>query len=111
MAKPERHVFVCVQSRPPAHPKGSCAGKGSMDLFRAFQNAFEARKLWGRFALTNCGCLGPCETGPNVLVYPDGILYANVGENDIEAIIAEHLLAGQPVRRLYPPAEVWPNDP
>ncbi|MHB1230920.1 MAG: (2Fe-2S) ferredoxin domain-containing protein [Halothiobacillus sp.] len=109
MSKPERYVFVCVQSRPPGHPRGDCVAKGSIDLLRAFQNAFEARKLWGRFALTNCGCIGPCDLGPNVLVYPEGIMYTQVQVADIEAIIDEHLLGGVPVRRLYPAADVWSN--
>ncbi|AIP36804.1 ferredoxin, 2Fe-2S domain protein [Paraburkholderia xenovorans LB400] len=29
MARPERHVFVCTQNRPPQHPRGSCAGGGN----------------------------------------------------------------------------------
>ncbi|MEW5791729.1 MAG: (2Fe-2S) ferredoxin domain-containing protein [Pseudomonadota bacterium] len=110
MAKPERHLFVCAQSRPLGHPRGSCGAKGSVELFRAFQAAFEARQLWGRFALTSTGCLGPCDLGPSALVYPDGILYVGVGAEDINAIIEEHLEGGRPVRRLFPPPEVWPND-
>ena len=109
MSKPERHVFVCVQSRPPGHPKGSCGSQDAAELLRAFQNAFEARNLWGRFAVTQCGCLGPCSEGPNVLIYPEGILYAGVRQEDIDAIIEEHLLAGVPVTRLYPSPEAWSN--
>jgi (2Fe-2S) ferredoxin len=111
VSKPERHVFVCVQSRPPSHPKGSCGAQGSADLLRAFQDNFEARKLWGRFALTQCGCLGPCGEGPNVLVYPEGILYAGVRQEDIDVIIDEHLIGGTPVTRLYPTPEAWSNEP
>lgn len=109
MGKPERHVFVCVQSRPSGHPKGSCGSLGSADLLRAFQDAFEADKLWGRFAVTPCGCLGPCSEGPNVLIYPEGILYAGVRPEDVQAIIQEHLLAREPVTRLFASPEVWSN--
>jgi (2Fe-2S) ferredoxin len=110
MSKPERHVFICVQSRPAGHPKGSCGAQGSGELLRAFQDNFEARKLWGRFAVTQCGCLGPCSEGPNVLVYPEGILYAGVRQGDIDAIIDEHLIGGTPIVRLYPPEEAWSNE-
>ncbi len=104
MGKPQRHVFVCVQTRPPGHPRGSCSGTA---LLQGFQQAFEQRELWGRFGLTQSGCLGPCETGPNVLVYPEGVLYSGVTLEDIPEIIEGHLLGGVPVARLYPPPGVW----
>lgn len=110
MSKPERHVFVCVQSRPEGHPRGSCGEKGSLAIFQGFQQAFEAQKLWGRFLLTNCGCIGPCHAGPSVLVYPEGIMYTGVQISDIAVIVEEHLLGGMPVKRLFAEPEVWPND-
>ena len=33
MPKPERHVLVCLNSRPPDNPKGCCAQKGSEGLY------------------------------------------------------------------------------
>lgn len=107
MAKPEKHVFVCVQNRPPGHPRGSCAGRGSMQVFQAFQQQFEQRGLWERFAVTSCGCLGPCDQGANVLVYPEGVLYGAVSAEDVTAIIDGHLLAGQKVEKLAVPEPVW----
>lgn len=107
MSKPQRHIFVCAQARPPGHPRGSCSAGGAVPLLQAFQQAFEAQGLWGRFAITNSGCLGPCQLGPNVLVYPDGILYSQVQVSDVPAIIAEHLLGGTVVVRLQAPSDVW----
>jgi (2Fe-2S) ferredoxin len=108
MARPQKHVFVCVQSRPPGHPKGSCgAGRNSGALLQAFMAEFDQRGLWGRIALTSSGCLGPCELGPNVLVYPDGVLYSGVTAADVATLIEEHLLEDRPVERLRAPASVW----
>ena len=107
MAKPEKHVFVCVQNRPPGHPKGSCTEKAASDLLNAFAKEFEARQFWGRFALTSTGCLGTCDGGPSVLIYPEGVMYGGVTPEDVNAIIEEHLLGGTPVERLQVPAEVW----
>ena len=78
MAKPIKHVFVCTQMRPPGHPRGSCGANGSAAVFVAFQQQFEKRGLWGRYALTGTGCIGPCGNGPSVLVYPDGVMYGAV---------------------------------
>jgi (2Fe-2S) ferredoxin len=43
--------------------------------------------------VTPCGCLGPCFDGPNAVVYPDGVWYGGLAEEDAEALV-EHLLAG-----------------
>ena len=61
----------------------------------------------GRFAVTGSGCLGPCGTGPSVLVYPEGVMYGGVAKDDVAVIIEQHLLGDKPVERLAVPAEIW----
>lgn len=107
MPRPQKHILVCTQSRPPGHPRGSCGEKGCADVFNAFLGEFQSRNLWGRFAVTNTGCLGTCSLGTAVLVYPEGVMYGGVTPADVKAIIDEHLLADAPVERLKVPAEVW----
>jgi (2Fe-2S) ferredoxin len=67
----------------------------------------EERQAFGRVAITRTSCLGPCELGPSVLVYPDGVMYVGVQASDIEEIFDQHLLGDQPVERLLAPPEVW----
>jgi len=107
MGKPAKHVFVCTQSRPPDHPRGSCAAKGSGDVLQEFVQQFEQRQFWGRYAVSSSGCLGTCGTGPSVLVYPEGVMYGGVSKEDVTAIIEEHLLGGKPVERLKVPDVIW----
>ncbi|MGB0684389.1 MAG: (2Fe-2S) ferredoxin domain-containing protein [Magnetovibrionaceae bacterium] len=107
MARPEKHVLVCVQGRPPGHPRGSCQATGSADLFAEFMGQMEKRQLWGRFAVTSTGCLGPCHLGASVLVYPEGIMYGQVKPEDVNEIFDKHLLEGEPIERLKVPADVW----
>lgn len=108
MPKPKKHVLVCVQGRPAGHPRGSCQDKGCGQTLQAFSDAFTTRNLWtAGYQLTNTGCLGPCNLGPSVLVYPDGVMYTGVKPQDIDLIIDEHLLGDKPVERLLAPADVW----
>ncbi|AAU90579.1 MULTISPECIES: (2Fe-2S) ferredoxin domain-containing protein [Methylococcus] len=107
MPKPSKHVFVCAQTRPPGHPRGSCGQLGSTAVFQTFMQQFEAGQLYGQFALTSTGCLGTCDLGPTVLVYPEGVMYSKVSPADVSEIIEEHLKNGRPVERLLAPAALW----
>ncbi|MCP4127416.1 MAG: (2Fe-2S) ferredoxin domain-containing protein [Gammaproteobacteria bacterium] len=107
MPRPEKHVFVCTQSRPPGHPRGSCTEKGAGDVMAEFGQQFEQKGLWGKYLLTSTGCIGGCDSGPVVLVYPEGVMYGNVTKGDVAAIIDEHLLGNTPVERLKVAADIW----
>ncbi len=107
MARPEKHIFVCTHSRPDDDPKGSCQQRGSGPVVEAFANELGERELWGKLKLSTSSCMGICEHGPSVLVYPDGVMYGKVTADDVGKIIDQHLLNGQPVEELRVPADVW----
>lgn len=107
MAKPQRHVFICTQNRPPQHPRGSCANKGSTAVLQAFWAEQQKRQAYDQLAITYSGCLGPCDQGVNVLVYPEAVLYSGVSPADVEEIFTSHLEGGKPVERLIAAETVW----
>ena len=107
MPKPEKHLFVCTQQRPEGHPRGSCQAKGGAAIAEEFWFQLQGKNLLGKIALTTTGCFGPCGMGPNVLVYPEGVLYSSVTREDVQAIVEQHLLGNEVVARLQAPAEIW----
>ncbi len=107
MPRPKKHVFVCTQNRPQGHPRGSCVSSGCGAVMNEFMNQIQARQLFDDIALTNTGCLGPCGFGASVLVYPDGVMYGKLKVSDVQSIIEQHLLGGEPVKSLQVPTEVW----
>lgn len=107
MPRPERHVFVCTQNRPPQHPRGSCAGKGGTAVLQALWAEQQKRQAYAGLSISYAGCLGPCDQGANVLVYPEAVLYRNVTETDVGEIFSSHLENGTPVERLLAPQAVW----
>lgn len=47
--------------------------------------------------VSTTSCQGMCERGPNVTVYPEGVVYHQVEMGDIDRIVEEHLREGRPV--------------
>jgi (2Fe-2S) ferredoxin len=107
MSKPQHHVFVCSQNRPAGHPRGSCAAKGATGVLQAFGAELQQRQAYEKIAVTYSGCLGPCDQGANVLVYPEGVLYRGVTAEDVGEIFTSHLEGGTPVSRLLAPKSIW----
>jgi (2Fe-2S) ferredoxin len=73
--------------------------RSATSVYQTFFDELRARALT-EYHLTTAGCLGPCAEGPNVLVYPEGVLYGHVTPADVAEIVTEHLVGGRPVRRL-----------
>ncbi len=97
------HVFVCTGK--------SCSAVGSAEVKEAFERELKARGLQfgkekkgrnpnGSVVLTECGSVGFCAIGAAVMVYPDGVWYAQVRATDVPEIVEEHIVNGRVVERL-----------
>jgi (2Fe-2S) ferredoxin/predicted O-methyltransferase YrrM len=92
------HLFVCTQQKPEGVP--SCPANGSLAVLGALDREIQARGLADDVQLTTCGCMGLCEEGPVMVVYPEGVWYRRVQPSDISEIVEQHLYDGKPVDRL-----------
>jgi (2Fe-2S) ferredoxin len=107
MPKPERHVLVCLNTRPPGNPKGSCGEKGSEELFETLKRMVKERGLGARIIVSRTSCLKHCSRGITVAVYPDNVWSSGVRLTDLAEIYASHLVDGRPVERLLMPDVPW----
>ena len=107
MPKPERHVLVCLNTRPPGNPKGSCGEKGSEEVFDTLKRMVKERGLAGRVIVSRTGCLKHCSRGITLAVYPDNVWYGGVRLQDLDEICASHLGDGRTVERLLMPDIPW----
>ncbi|MFT3931128.1 MAG: (2Fe-2S) ferredoxin domain-containing protein [Spongiibacteraceae bacterium] len=107
MPKPDYHVFVCSMKRPPGHPRGSCGERGADALTPAFAQALMKRGILQKVLLTQTTCLGPCQGGANVLVYPGSVMYSNVQPADVDHIVEEHFVGGVPVQAKVAGSDIW----
>jgi len=99
----ERHIFVCINERPAGHPKGCCKHKGGDRVRDRFKKAVNAAGLRGKVRANNAGCLGQCEHGVTVVVYPEQVWYGHVTVDDVDEIVERHVLRGEYVTRLLLP--------
>lgn len=93
-----QHVFICTQEKPEG--AGSCPHNGSLQVLQRLETELESQKLEGEVQVTTCGCFGLCDDGPILLVYPDGVWYRRVKEDDVRQIVTSHLRSGKVVSRL-----------
>jgi (2Fe-2S) ferredoxin len=98
----ERHVFFCCNQREASDPRGCCNAKGASRVRDYAKRKVKELGLAGpgKVRINQAGCLDRCEQGPVVVVYPEGVWYTYVDEEDVDEIIREHLVAGRPVERL-----------
>lgn len=97
------HIFVCAGK--------SCEAAGSAEVREALTRELLARNLLfgkekkgknpqGSVVLTECSSVGFCAVGAAVMVYPDGVWYAQVEAVDVPEIVEEHIVNGRVVERL-----------
>jgi (2Fe-2S) ferredoxin len=99
----KHHVFVCNGK--------SCAAVGSAEVKNAFEKELESKNLRygkaskgrnpkGSIVLTDCSSVGLCSIGTAIMVYPEGVWYAQVNAEDVKEIVEKHLENGEVVERL-----------
>lgn len=98
--KPKKHLFVCVHERPAGDPRGSCKERGSRQVLDALKGELFNQGILGEVKATGTTCLGHCEHGVTAVVYPEGVWYRQLQVEDVDDILEEHLIDGEPVERL-----------
>jgi sirohydrochlorin ferrochelatase/(2Fe-2S) ferredoxin len=80
----KKHVLICENI--------DCAKKGALPLASKLRRYIKDGGHYPSIRVTKTSCMGRCGEGPVMAVYPDGVWYRNVSENDIEKIYKEHLI-------------------
>lgn len=81
------HVLVCTDPE--------CRAKGAYDIMDALQDELVAQGLIDEIQVLETPRIGDCDQGPELLVYPDAVHYANLTPDDIPYIVEEHFLKGR----------------
>ncbi len=77
-----------------------CGEEHGSALTAEFKKIMKDKGLTADMRAQRTGCCELCESGPIVVVYPEGVFYGKVELSDVEEIIYEHLENNRPVERL-----------
>lgn len=78
----------------------ACLATHSQVIKEKMISVIEEKGLSDEINIVETGCMGPCELGPVMVVYPDGAFYIRLKADDVNEIVEEHFLKGRPVSRL-----------
>ncbi len=102
-AEAKKLVFVCMNV--------DCRVRGASEVMERLSTRVQnecSQANGGAGADNPCGnvdvrpymCFGGCHDGPNVIVYPDRVWYAEVKLEDADKIVDQHLKKGEIVKPL-----------
>jgi (2Fe-2S) ferredoxin len=94
------HVFFCTNLR--VDGSQCCEQCGAQALREYAKRRVKELGIAGKggVRINTAGCLDRCSEGPVLVVYPDGVWYTYVDEEDVDEILEKHLLRGASVWRL-----------
>ena len=82
------HALLCRGPR--------CNTAGSGEIAQVLKRCLKAKSMGDDAVLVaQTGCLYPCNLGPVMVVYPDGLWYGGLSEDGVERIVEEHFEGGQ----------------
>lgn len=92
MALRRTDVLICCGS--------GCVSAGALKIKEKMVECLKQNDLTEEINIIETGCMGPCDYGPVMMVYPEGVFYKHVNIDDVEEMVEEHFIKGRPVKRL-----------
>ena len=77
-----------------------CHASGSLNVKKALVAELLKRGLAEEIKIVETGCNGFCAMGPIMVVYPEGVIYMQIKNDDIPELVEEHLVKGRILQRL-----------
>ncbi len=77
-----------------------CVSAGALKIKERFHAILTEKGMSNEINIIETGCMGPCDYGPVMVIYPEGVFYKHISVDDVSEIVEEHFIKGRPVKRL-----------
>lgn len=92
--EPFKHrIFFCTNQKDPS--KSSCAQRGCHETLKALESEIKKAGLKYDVKITTTSCLGPCETGPNLIVAPEDTWYFGLTPDLVPEFVQTQIVEGK----------------
>jgi len=85
-------VTVCIGT--------GCTALGARTVINALRDQIKKQNIEGKVQIKETGCLGFCELGPRMIIYPEEISYFRVKPEDVPEIVSKTVINKEVVERL-----------
>jgi NADH:ubiquinone oxidoreductase subunit F (NADH-binding)/(2Fe-2S) ferredoxin/Pyruvate/2-oxoacid:ferredoxin oxidoreductase delta subunit len=85
-------IAICVST--------GCEALGVKEVLKALKDELKKQYLEDSIEIKETGCLGFCEKGPRVVIYPDEIYYFRVKATDVPEIVSKTLRNKEIIERI-----------
>jgi len=88
----ENTVLICAG--------GACISAGEKSVKGIFEETLRKYSLDNVVRVVETGCMGACDLGPMLVIYPEGVFYQKITPENASRIVEEHILKGRVVEDL-----------
>ena len=92
MKRGQKEILLCDST--------GCRSTGGQEIYDELIKELKKNQLEGKVKIKPTGCHGFCQTGPRLLVNPEGVLYVYLKKSDVKRIVEEHIIGGNIVEEL-----------
>jgi (2Fe-2S) ferredoxin len=96
----QKHIFICTNTR--EQGTSACGDHATKPIMLHFKKRLKELGVHGKdkIRVSQSGCLGRCNQGPVMVIYPEGRWYQCNNEQQAEEIITQDIILNQTVDHL-----------
>ena len=91
-----KKIYICAGT--------GCLSSGAEEVEERLIAELKKHSLEDKYpikeVIKKTGCVGPCSLGPIMIIKPENTFYGHLKPDDVEMIVKEHLIEGNPVESL-----------